>query len=102
LRYVNGIIVHRVAIKFCPTEVKILGHHQFFEREAMKLHEWKAKETEAWVKCGPCVQCAKVIVDGYYGRFGNGGVCSKTCNKEYENVSRNARDVDAETQRTQP
>jgi hypothetical protein len=28
----------------------------------------------------PCCNCGKKISDGYYGRFGDGGVCSKTCN----------------------
>jgi len=28
----------------------------------------------------PCLNCGKAITDGYYGAFGEGGVCSKTCN----------------------
>ena len=28
----------------------------------------------------PCLACGKAISDGYYGRFGDGGVCSKRCN----------------------
>lgn len=28
----------------------------------------------------PCCNCGKAITDGYYGRYGDGGVCSKTCN----------------------
>jgi len=27
----------------------------------------------------PCCECGKAIVDGYYGRWEGGGVCSKTC-----------------------
>lgn len=27
----------------------------------------------------PCCECGKPIIDGYYGRYGDGGVCSKTC-----------------------
>ena len=26
-----------------------------------------------------CCECGKRILDGYYGRYGDGGVCSKTC-----------------------
>ena len=28
---------------------------------------------------GNCVECGKPIFDGYFGRWGDGGVCSKTC-----------------------
>lgn len=31
------------------------------------------------LKLDPCVECGKPIEDGYYGRWGDGGVCSKTC-----------------------
>lgn len=28
---------------------------------------------------GVCMECGKQITDGYYGRWEDGGVCSKTC-----------------------
>ena len=28
----------------------------------------------------PCLACGAVITGGYYGRFGDAGVCSKKCN----------------------
>lgn len=30
----------------------------------------------------PCLHCGNNITDGFYGRWGNGGVCSKNCNIE--------------------
>lgn len=44
----------------------------------MKLHEWQKKEQET-LRLSPCCVCGKPITDGYYGRWGNGGACSKTC-----------------------
>ena len=35
---------------------------------------------EVTLTFSPCCNCGKVITDGYYGRYGDGGVCSKTCN----------------------
>lgn len=32
----------------------------------------------------PCCNCGKQITAGYYGRFGDGGVCSKKCNTAFE------------------
>lgn len=32
----------------------------------------------------PCIVCGKQITKGYYGRWGSGGVCSKTCNTVQE------------------
>lgn len=37
-------------------------------------------EKEVTLQFTPCIHCGKAIMEGYYGRFGNGGVCSKTCN----------------------
>lgn len=31
----------------------------------------------------PCCNCGKQIKAGFYGRFGDGGVCSKTCNETF-------------------
>lgn len=38
------------------------------------------EEKEVKLDFKPCSNCGKKITDGYYGRFGDGGVCSKTCN----------------------
>jgi hypothetical protein len=56
-----------------------------FMKNAVKLSDWQEKnkpkkEEEAWVKLKPCCNCGKEITDGYYGRFQEGGVCSKACN----------------------
>jgi len=58
----------------------------FFDKESeMKggrnLREMKQEkeEAEGWVILSPCLNCGKAITDGYYGAFGEGGVCSKTC-----------------------
>ena len=32
----------------------------------------------------PCCNCGKAIEAGYYGRFEDGGVCSKKCNIIFE------------------
>lgn len=40
----------------------------------------KGKKEEISIALKPCCHCGKTITDGYYGRFGDGGVCSKTCN----------------------
>lgn len=39
----------------------------------------KSAEKEVKLSFSNCMNCNKVITDGYYGRYGNGGVCSKTC-----------------------
>jgi len=40
----------------------------------------KEREKEPTLLLEPCVECGKPITDGYYGRWGDGGVCSKICN----------------------
>ncbi len=37
------------------------------------------EDIEKRIKLEPCVECGKPIEDGYYGRYGDGGVCSKAC-----------------------
>lgn len=32
----------------------------------------------------PCCLCGNPIKQGYYGRYGNGGTCSKACEKVME------------------
>ena len=44
------------------------------------------KEKTGGLTFSPCLFCGKAITDGYYGRFGGGGVCSKTCNTAQEQV----------------
>ena len=43
---------------------------------------------EVSLSFSPCLVCGKVIKDGYYGRWLDGGVCSRHCNstKEQEHV----------------
>ena len=40
----------------------------------------RKKVEEVKLDLKPCCNCGKTISDGYYGRFEDGGVCSKTCN----------------------
>ena len=47
-------------------------------KNGKSLHEAQ-KEHRDSVKLLPCLACNKKIEDGYYARFGDGGVCSKTC-----------------------
>jgi len=42
------------------------------------------KEDEIVLTFSPCCVCGKVIKQGYYGRYGDGGVCSKSCNTQKE------------------
>lgn len=44
----------------------------------------KRKVEEVNLDLKPCLNCGKPITDGYYGRYGGGGVCSKTCNTSQE------------------
>jgi hypothetical protein len=39
------------------------------------------KEAEVKLIFENCCVCNKPIVEGYYGRWGNGGTCSKTCER---------------------
>jgi len=39
----------------------------------------KEKPKEVTLIFNPCINCGKVIVQGYYGRYGDGGTCSKAC-----------------------
>lgn len=43
------------------------------------------REKEPTLLFSPCLNCNKDILDGYYGRWGQGGVCSKTCNEAQMN-----------------
>jgi len=63
---------------------------EYAMKKPVKLHEWQQQngrktptskeEQEVSVNLSPCLNCGKAITDGYYGAFGEGGVCSKTCN----------------------
>lgn len=44
----------------------------------------KKVEQEVKLDLKPCLNCGKVIGDGYYGSFEGGGVCSKACNTAQE------------------
>jgi hypothetical protein len=48
----------------------------------MKLHEWRKKDEEVWVKPQPCLICKKVI-KGAYGMWEAGWSCSKHCEEVY-------------------
>lgn len=49
--------------------------------KAIKLADWqqKNKKEEQWCVFKPCCVCNKPILEGFYARYGDGGVCSKTC-----------------------
>jgi len=40
----------------------------------------KKKVEEVVLQFSPCCVCGKEILEGFYGRWGEGGVCSKHCN----------------------
>lgn len=44
----------------------------------------KGTKEEVTLSFTPCLICKKQIKEGYYGRYGNGGVCSKTCSTVQE------------------
>lgn len=44
----------------------------------------REQKQEVTLVFSPCCECGKAIGEGYYGRWGNGGVCSKSCNEKYE------------------
>jgi recombinational DNA repair protein (RecF pathway) len=49
---------------------------------AKKLHEAQAEHRDS-VALSPCLVCGTEIDKGYYGRHGDGGVCSKVCEDEF-------------------
>ena len=48
-------------------------------------------KVEGGIRLEPCVECGKPITDGYYGRYGDGGVCSKACDILHMKEKRNER-----------
>lgn len=44
--------------------------------------------TERKLDLSPCLVCHGPVDTGYYGRWGNGGVCSKKCNTVQEDVQK--------------
>ena len=46
--------------------------------------EERKKEPEVRLRFEPCCLCGNPITQGYYGRWGNGGTCSKTCENKME------------------
>jgi hypothetical protein len=44
----------------------------------------KEKPKEPTLDLKPCINCHCVITDGYWARYGDGGVCSKTCSRLFE------------------
>lgn len=53
---------------------KVLDYRPKAERE---------KDNEVRLVFKPCCNCGKQITQGYFGRWGDGGVCSKKCNDAY-------------------
>lgn len=52
-------------------EVKMLSNPVFQPTEELPI--------TCRIRLEPCIECGKPIEDGYYGRYGDGGVCSKAC-----------------------
>jgi hypothetical protein len=44
----------------------------------------KVEPKEPTLSLEPCINCHCAITDGYWARYGNGGVCSKTCSRLFE------------------
>ena len=44
----------------------------------------KSTTDEPTVALKPCCVCNKTITQGYYGRHGNGGTCSKKCEDSFK------------------
>ena len=42
----------------------------------------REKTKEVTLLFSDCINCGKVITQGYYGRYRNGGTCSKKCEGE--------------------
>lgn len=61
----------------------------------------KAPQKEATLQFKPCIRegCHKKILKGYYGRWGDGGVCSAACNAIMETKPKEYPD-DPERSRT--
>lgn len=49
------------------------------------------KEEEPTLAFKPCISCGAAILRGYYGRWENGGTCSKKCEQAYEGEPRENR-----------
>ena len=47
-------------------------------RNAQKLSDWQEQEKNK-IRLDPCIVCGNMPKEGYYGRYGDGGTCSKTC-----------------------
>ena len=48
----------------------------------------KEEKKEEKLDFDPCLVCKKKIEDGYYARFGNGGVCCGNCMREQDKVEK--------------
>lgn len=46
-------------------------------------------KAEQGIKLEPCIECKKPITDGYWGRYTDGGVCSKICDVLHMQKRRN-------------
>ena len=56
-------------------------------KQSFKLHEAQQKKREddlaAWIKQPTCCVCQRNC-EGYYGRHGDSGSCSKKCEESYD------------------
>lgn len=48
----------------------------------------RTKGSEHSLSFSPCLTCRKKIEEGYYGRWQEGGTCSKTCELKQEELAR--------------
>lgn len=62
----------------------------------------KKKVEEVVLIFNPCCNCGKKITDGYYGRWSDGGTCSKTCEKEQFAKPRYLQKGDSDTNASIP
>lgn len=54
-------------------------------KPAPAMYQPKAERTaEIPLTFKPCCVCSSPITEGYWGRWGDGGVCKKTCNEIME------------------
>lgn len=59
-----------------------------FNQQGVKIPDYTPREerkkaSEPTVTLSNCCVCQKTITDGYYGRHGNGGTCSKKCENSF-------------------
>jgi hypothetical protein len=48
----------------------------------------------------PCINCGAIINEGYYGRYQNGGTCSKNCDSQQSQKPLNFGEPDVKNHAT--